>query len=68
VGDEVEQVLAEEREHLSEDLQRREEFDENSRRECEQEICSYYEDNTFCMEKGGSLCRVHKCISHVLSK
>jgi ADP-ribosylglycohydrolase len=47
MGDEVEQVLVEEREYLQEDLQRREEFNKNRRRECEQELHSYYEDDTF---------------------
>jgi hypothetical protein len=46
VGD-VEKILAEEQDHLQEDLQRREEFDENSRRECEQEILSHHEDDMF---------------------
>jgi hypothetical protein len=43
----VEQVLAEEQDHLWKDLQERERFDENMWRECEQEIHLYYEDDTF---------------------
>jgi hypothetical protein len=37
----------EEQDRLWEDLQEKERFDENSRRECEQEMRSYYEDSTF---------------------
>jgi hypothetical protein len=46
-SDSIDRVLEEEQDHLWEDLQERERFDENSRRECEQEIRSYYEDGTF---------------------
>jgi hypothetical protein len=47
MGNEVDQVLVQEQEHLREDLQMREEFDEGHRQEHEQEIHSYYKDNTF---------------------
>jgi hypothetical protein len=43
----VEQVLVEEQDHLGEDLQERERFNEESRREREQVLHSYYEDDTF---------------------
>jgi hypothetical protein len=46
MGDVV-RVLAEEREHLHEDLQVREDWDKAHVRECRQEILFYYEDNTF---------------------
>jgi hypothetical protein len=46
-SDNIEWVLAEERDCLWEDLQERERFDKNSQREYEQEIRSYYEDGTF---------------------
>jgi hypothetical protein len=46
MGD-IEQVLAEERECLREDLQAREDWDEAHVRERRQEILSYYEDNMF---------------------
>jgi hypothetical protein len=42
----VEQVLAEDWDHLREDLQERERFNEGSQREREQVLCSYYEDDT----------------------
>jgi hypothetical protein len=44
---EVEQVLAEERDLLQEDLQERERFDENMRRGCGVELGSYREDHMF---------------------
>jgi hypothetical protein len=37
-------------------LQRREEFDENSRRECEQEILSHHEDDMFWIKRRRSYC------------
>jgi hypothetical protein len=43
----VEGILAEEWEHLQEDLQAREEWDKAQVRECRQEILSYYDDNMF---------------------
>jgi hypothetical protein len=43
----MEQMLVEERDHLREDLQERERFDENSQREHEQDLHSYYEDDMF---------------------
>jgi hypothetical protein len=46
-SDRIDRVLEEEQDHLREDLQERERFDENSRREREQEMRSYYEGGTF---------------------
>jgi GAF domain-containing protein len=46
-SDRIDWVLEEERDHLQEDLQERERFDKNSRREREQGMRSYYEDGTF---------------------
>jgi hypothetical protein len=46
-SDRIDQLLGEERDHLQEDLQERERFDENSQREREQDMRSYYEDGTF---------------------
>jgi hypothetical protein len=44
---ELEGMLAEERDHLWEDLRAREEWDEAQVLECRQEILLYYEDSTF---------------------
>jgi hypothetical protein len=43
----VERVLSKEQDLLREDLQERERFDENIRRECEEDFRSYREDSMF---------------------
>jgi hypothetical protein len=47
VSSEVEQVLAEKRDILQEDLQESKRFNENMHRDREAELRSYYEDSTF---------------------